>query len=37
MMDADDLTKELENAFSGGTTDYGNFELVKDETTGKYV
>jgi hypothetical protein len=35
-MDKEDLAKELENAFSG-KSDYGNFELVRDEATGKYV
>ena len=35
-MDKEELAKELENAFSG-KSDYGNFELVKDEVTGKYV
>ena len=36
VMDKEDLAKELANAFSG-KSDYGNFELVKDEVTGKYV
>jgi hypothetical protein len=35
-MDQEDLTSEISAAFAG-QKDYGNFELVKDELTGKYV
>jgi hypothetical protein len=35
--DKNDIDKALENAFSGGSDWDDDFEMVKDEVTGKYV
>jgi len=35
-MDQEDLASQISSAFAGGK-EYGNFELIRDEVTGKFV